>query len=598
MQSKKWTVGELIAGRKEQWELKHSVEDDALLVELIAKQITEDMDLFKSVQANPEYLIELCFIVVDKNQKTVPFFLNEVQNIFVNELNECIIKQRNGILGQIDILVLKGRQQGFTSFITAYQLACSLLNINFSGFTLSDSTDNTETIFEDKCKLIYNNLPKRLKPTEKYNTKRQLIFEKTNSKWRVATAGSAEVGRSKTINFFHGSEAAFYKDLNKINAGLGNALTQNSIQILETTANGYNEFKELWDSGAYLNLFFEWWLTSEYTMGFESAKKEGKFRENLTNSQEWIFERIRWLLDTKELTTGQVYWYYNKYLKNPEKIKQEYPCSAEEAFIASGACVFNKEKILQRIDELKEEQKNNPPSIGEFYYEWNNPSMRDAILKDTVRFVEANYGALTIYAKPEPKHPYVIGFDPKNKGADFHGGTVIDNATGERVATFHSSVDPSIAVMQLYCLGRYYSNAIICLESNMGLYMQSELERLGYSNFYVREAFDKMGKVLTKEFGFWTHENSRKMIIEKLQENFREHIHLYNNIETLQEGLSFIHKENGKMEHEDGKHDDLLFSDMMANECRSQQTYYVSVVEKEKPVKLINTLKKAGARIG
>ena len=35
------------------------------------------------------------------------------------------------------------------------------------------------------------------------------------------------------------------------------------------------------------------------------------------------------------------------------KIKQEFPCSAEEAFLASGDCALDKEKILQRIDELK-----------------------------------------------------------------------------------------------------------------------------------------------------------------------------------------------------------------------------------------------------
>ena len=157
-------------------------------------------------------------------------------------------------------------------------------------------------------------------------------------------------------------------------------------------------------------------------------------------------------------------------------------------------------------------------------------------------FNELNYGQIKIYEKPQHKVPYVLGFDPKNLGNDRHGGTVINNITGERVATIHSTDDPSIVVGQLYCLARYYNNALVCIESNMGLYIQNEMERLGYGNFYIRESFDKIGKVLTKQFGFWTHDNSRKMLIAKLQENIREHTHLYYDIATLLEGISFVRK--------------------------------------------------------
>lgn len=52
------------------------------------------------------------------------------------------------------------------------------------------------------------------------------------------------------------------------------AFTKNCIVIYETTANGFNDFKDMWDSGTYINCFYEWWRTGEYRHKFESAEKK------------------------------------------------------------------------------------------------------------------------------------------------------------------------------------------------------------------------------------------------------------------------------------------------------------------------------------
>ena len=155
------------------------------------------------------------------------------------------------------------------SLITAYQLAFSLLNRNFQGFTLADKTDNTESIFQNKAKFPYEQLPNVIKPTEKFNNKRQLLFEKLNSNWSVDTA-TENVGRSRTINFFHGSECAFWKSISKVQAGLGEAFTIDCIKIYESTANGYNDFQKMWENGSGIKCFFEWWKTKEYRTNFEN----------------------------------------------------------------------------------------------------------------------------------------------------------------------------------------------------------------------------------------------------------------------------------------------------------------------------------------
>ena len=266
----KYTADYLIQKRIEKWNETHSIEYDKQLRTAIANEIINNKDLLNEVKRYPEKLIELVFIVVDKDQKTKPFILNDVQREFINILNKAIDDFNNGLITDISMLILKGRQQGFTTVVTAYQLASSILNRNFQGFTLADKSDNSEAIFQNKAKYPYSQLPEALKPTEKFNNRKQLLFEKINSSWAVDTA-TKDVGRSRTVNFFHGSECAFWKDgISPIQAALGEAFTKNCIKIYESTANGYNDYQKMWDSGVNINCFFEWWKTKEYVLNFES----------------------------------------------------------------------------------------------------------------------------------------------------------------------------------------------------------------------------------------------------------------------------------------------------------------------------------------
>ena len=227
----KVTADFLIDRRKRQWEVHHDIRKDEKFVRAVAYEITQNKLLREEVIEYPEKLIELCFTVVDKDKKIVPFFINDVQHEFIDTLNKAIDDYEKGLITGISLLILKGRQQGFTTFITAYQLALTITRTNCEGLTLADKSSNTEAIFQNKAKFVYNKLPEILKPTEKYNSKRQLLFEKINSSWSIDTA-TKEVGRSRTINFFHGSECAFWKDgISSIQASLGETFTKNAIKM-------------------------------------------------------------------------------------------------------------------------------------------------------------------------------------------------------------------------------------------------------------------------------------------------------------------------------------------------------------------------------
>ncbi len=567
------TAKQIIKKRKEIWEQYKDINKDYEFTLSVASELIRNTPLLVEIKENPELLIEMMFTIVDKEKNTVPYFLNEVQHHFLNRLNEIIELHAKGKLLHMRFLVLKGRQQGFTSVITAYQLACTLLKKNFTGFTLADTADNVRTIFQDKAKYIYNNLPETLKPTEKYNSKTEMFFSKLNSSWRINVA-TAQVGRSRTINFFHGSEAGFWNCLiSDTQSSLGEALTKNSIQILESTANGYNEFKDLWDCGEWINCFYEWWKTTEYRNTFESLDIKAQFLNNIQIKQDWIWKRLKWLKDIKKLDNEQLYWYYNKYNNYLKKdlIKQEYPCTPEEAFLNSGNCVFDSEKLTYRKAELEEEYKTRPYVQGFFEFKWNDEESKDYIINSSIKFIENPLGMIKIYSKPKRSGYYVLGGDTAGDGSDYNTGTCLDNTTGKRVATLRTQVNADIYTWQMYCLGMYYNQALASIEINFNTFPVLELKRLKYPHQYIREEYDSISKKMQQKYGWKTDRNTRPLLISTEQAMIRDHIELFADIIMIQECLSFIYDENMRPDAMSGKHDDLLFSDMIAETTRWQQ---------------------------
>lgn len=530
----KYTPTFLIEKRREKWQSANPdkrIEEDKRFREAVANEIIENKEFREEIIKYPEYLVELEFVIVDKEQNTVPFFLNEVQKTFIATLNQAKDDYNNKRILAIKLNVLKGRQQGFTTVITAYQLACAILNKNFSGYTLSDKADNTEAIFQNKAKFPYDQLPYKLKHTEKYNNRRQLLFEKTNSNWSVDTA-TKDVGRSKTINFFHGSECAFWNGgMQSIQAGLGEALTKNCIQIYETTANGFNDFQKLWNSGTCINCFYQWWLTYEYRMNFETEEIKKIFLDNIENKSEWIYERLKWLKD-KGLENEQLYWYFKKYESYIDKrlIKQEYPCTPEEAFLTSGQCYFNSEKLVKRLQEVTE-----PIKIGYFLYELYNEKIM------SYKWIDDVNGFIKIYEDVQQRVPYVTGGDTAGDGSDNFTGQVLDNITGKQVAVLKQKLDEIEYTRQMYCLGMYYNEALEGIETNYSTYPTVKLVEMKYPNIYIRDKNpDDYRNIFETKIGVNTNKATRPHMLAILQTVVKEMIENITDRETLEEMINFI----------------------------------------------------------
>ena len=418
-----------------------------------------------------------------------------------------------------------------------------------------------------------------------------MFFDKLNSSWRIATA-TDQVGRSRTLNFVHFSEVAFYEcDLASLQAGIGEAITAGAIQVYETTANGFNQAKDLWDSETCHNLFYEWWRSPEY---------RSTEYEYLETDDPWLIERKR-LLEEKGCDKEQITWYCKKYDSYLDKntIKQEYPITPVEAFVSSGDCVFDKEAInnqLARCASLQGARK------GYFTYKKeaipltnSEGTMVDVEWKiKDIKFVESKDGYITIHEEPKVKKnrdgivthkaPYAIGGDTAGTGKDYFTGKVVCNLDGKTAATLHKQyIDEDLYAEQMYCLGMYFHEALIGIEINYSRQPTRILQKkYNYPNLYMRERLDGASDKPIMDYGFETTSRTKPIIIGELVETMRNAPWCEVDVPTLKEMTTFVKKENGKLEAIDGCHDDLVMAKAIAHFISKKQTnQWIEVVPED-----------------
>ncbi len=243
--------------------------------------------------------------IVDKQGEVVPFVLNDPQKAFVKTA-----------MGK-DI-ILKARQEGFSSVVGGIFTADFILDPNSYSVVLADISDNAEGLLE-RVKFSLRSYEERngFKIPLKYNSKYELVNEAINSKYQIGTAENVDFGRSKTIKNLHMSEAAFFKHFRKLLASALQAVRPDGRAIIETTANGYSEFKEFWD---------------------ESVRGETGFNPLFFSAEGFYSPEF---LEQKKKELGRLYI-------------QEYPATAEQAFLTSGQCFFDTNSLSVFLGKTRE----------------------------------------------------------------------------------------------------------------------------------------------------------------------------------------------------------------------------------------------------
>ena len=226
-----------------------------------------------------------------------------------------------------------------------------------------------------------------------------------------------------------------------------------------------------------------------------------------------------------------------------------------------GKTVFDAKKINERLQTIPK-----PIKVGYFLYDY------DGLKITNIRWLNDSNGYIRIYKAPNTPAftKYCIGGDTAGDGSDYYTAHVLDAKTGEQVAVFKNQFDADLYTRQMYCLGKYYGNALIGIEANFDSYPIMELQRLGYDNQYVREKTDTYTGQTEKRFGFRTTALTRPTIISRLIEIVREETNSINDKNTLEELLTIIRNEKGRIEAPEGGHDDQMMGLAIAHHIREQ----------------------------
>jgi hypothetical protein len=289
------------------------------------------MDKRQQLKDDFKFYARNCLQIRTKNKGLQPLILNEAQEYIHQRLEEQIEST-----GKVRAVILKGRQQGASTLVGGRFIWRTTHSKGVQAFILTHEGEATNTLFKMTQRYV-ENLPVFVKPLVAKDNAKELHFEKLDSGYKVGTAGNKSVGRSQTIQYFHGSEVAFWMNAGEHTKGVMQAVpdADGTEVILESTANGVgNFFHEQWklaESGQseFQAIFVPWFWQAEYKKklpdDFMLEPEEHKLQDYYKLTREQMYWRR---MKIAELTTDGV--------DGDKAFKQEYPMNAAEAFQVSG----------------------------------------------------------------------------------------------------------------------------------------------------------------------------------------------------------------------------------------------------------------------
>lgn len=290
---------------------------------------TSQLDVLRKLKEDFPFYARKCLKIIDKTTGQIkPFELNRAQSYIHARLEEQKRKT-----GWVRAVIVKGRQQGCSTYVAGRYFHASTLNPGSTVFVLSHMSDSTDHLF-GMSKRFYETAPPPILPTASKMNERKLEFDKINSSYKVGTAGSAQIGRSTTIRFFHGSEVAFWENSGELASGVLQAVPKapGTEIILESTCNGSGDWFHkkamagLGEDGDFITIFTPWFWQPEYyrepPKDFALTDEEEVIKRTFSLSDGQLFFRRRIIEDEFD---GDVW-----------RFKREYPNTVEEGFLASG----------------------------------------------------------------------------------------------------------------------------------------------------------------------------------------------------------------------------------------------------------------------
>ncbi|NOJ92029.1 hypothetical protein HMI51_03585 [Corallococcus coralloides] len=285
--------------------------------------------------------------------------LNRAQ-LYIHERLEAQLKRR----GFVRAIVLKGRQQGCSTYVEArfYWKVSHLKGVRAYILTHEDAA--TVNLF-DMAKRYHDHVPALVKPSTSASNAKELLFDQLSSGYKVGTAGAKGTGRSSTIQYFHGSEVAFWPNAATHMRGVmeGVPTAPGTEVILESTSDGpqglFHHLCMAAQKGEndFELIFVPWFWQEEYRRevppGFERTSEEERYAALCREAHGY------------ELDDAQLAWRRAKisvYEKGIHDFRREYPATVEEAFKAAAVGALWTQEVLDntRVSSLPKDAEGNP----------------------------------------------------------------------------------------------------------------------------------------------------------------------------------------------------------------------------------------------
>ena len=398
--------------------------------------------------------------------------------------------------------------------------------------------DSAEYIF-GIGKLFYDLLDVPERPALVRDTTRGLRFKAPHfGSLLVDTSKNVRAGRSLRLQYLHCSEVAGWEgDPKQTATGLMSAVSNSpkTMIVLESTANGqggyfYDEWlKAVAGKSDFEAVFFAWHEFPAYalrvidpTFGASLSPRELQMQQKYGLSLEQL-AWYRWALE-------------NKCQGDEMLMRQEYPSSADEAFIATGRPRFDA-YALDGMPILE-------PVRGVL-------RRVDRIYGPGVEFVSDPYGWLAVWQRPQPHASYVLGTDvalgiakdDSGRKHDYSCSAVLDKRTGRQVALLHGHFEPDEFGHLNALLGEWYNFAFSGIEViGSGETVFSVMKSDGYPMraLYADPEANRPG---------WnTNVKTRAIMVDDLAQAIRERSVLIHDMQTVMECRSFAFNKRGKPE--------------------------------------------------
>lgn len=328
------------------------------------------MNTTKELIENLEPYAENQLVIKPKTGPLIPFKFNRAQQY----LHERLEDQRKRT-GRVRAIILKGRQQGCSTYVAARFYHKTVTVPSTLTFIFAHDHEASSSLYNMVKTYYEESRDIQFRPHLGTSNAKELLFPNLQSGYKVGTAGTKGLGRSKTMQQIHWSEVAYSPNCDDHAAGILQTVADEDETeiILESTANGQgNYFHRACmqamaekSEGDFELVFIPWYWQDEYKRPLpDNFELEQPVEDQDFTSEQEYFD----LFEKDGLTLEHLVWRRKKirddFQGDTERFCREYPFTPDEAFEASGADSYIKPMLVRRARNTAPIQSTAPLIIG------------------------------------------------------------------------------------------------------------------------------------------------------------------------------------------------------------------------------------------